>query len=319
MTKVGGDLLTTLDPSLRSALQTATEEVYLASPFIGASTLAWLEKMVTQSSVRWQLLVCLDPVSVAYGSLHLPGLRNLLDAGVEIRHLDNLHAKLCLTESNGFVGSANLTATGLGSGPQANLELTVTLSARQRDEAYKIYQTWYDGADIVTPRMLKECERLAAKLPVRISRLPGKRPGSKGLSDRGDELLDLAAGVEVWIKAIDNDDRDWGPGAWISNSKRPQFSVGDLVVVYGKAQKACTAVLQVDRLAYKEPQLLRDAGYSEENANRWPWISEVTCLLELPESRYVPIAELGKTAMSLQGGYCRLPVGGLAAALRYAL
>jgi hypothetical protein len=195
----------------------------------------------------------------------------------------------------------------------------VALSARQRDEARKIYQTWYDVAEVVTPRMLKECEGLAAKLPVRVSRLPEQRPESRGLSDRGDELLDLATGVDVWIKAVDNDTSDWGPGSWISNSKRPRFSVGDLVVVYGKAQKACTAVLTVDKLAYREPQLLRDAGYSEENANRWPWISEVTCELKLPESRYVPIAELGKTAMSLQGGYCRMPVGGLAAALRYAL
>ncbi|MFB6719206.1 hypothetical protein ACFCV3_03560 [Kribbella sp. NPDC056345] len=319
MSTTGDDLLTTLEPTLRSALQAAEQKVQLASPYIGASTLLWLQDLALRSAAEWQVLVRLDPVAVAYGSLHLPGLLCLLEAGAEIRHLDNLHAKLFLTEASGFVGSANLTAAGLGVGTLANAELTVALSPRQQAAAGEIYQVWYDAAEIVTPQLIRECEQQAAELPAKISRPPGQTAEAEARVDLGDELLELATDVSVWIKAVDDAGHGWEPGDWISNSKRAKFSVGDLVVVYGKAQQACTAVLQVDKLAYYDPQVLRDAGYSEENANRWPWISDVTCLLEFSEPRYVPITELGKTAKSLQGGYCRMPVGGLAAALRYAL
>jgi hypothetical protein len=311
--------LTLLEPNLRITLEAAKRHVALASPFIGASTILWLKELVARKNISWQLLTCLDPVAAAYGSLHLPGLQDLMSIRVEVRHLDNLHAKLFLTETSGFVGSANLTSAGLGNGHPANCELTVVLTPAQVTEAKRIYRRWYDAAEPVTPGMILECERRAAKLPARISKTPGQSSYSTGLADRADELLQLATGVDVWIKAIDSDDGGWGNGAWVSNSRPAQFSVGDLLVVYGKRQKACTAVLMVDKLAVKDPQRLRDAGYSDENANRWPWVSEVTSLLEFPESRRVPITELGKTPQSLQGGYCRMPVGGLAAALRYAL
>jgi hypothetical protein len=312
-------LLTILDPALRAALDKARKNIRLASPYISAGTTLWLEVLAKRRQATWHLLTSLDPVAAAYGSLHLEGLRELLTAGVQIRHLDDLHAKLFLTESHGFVGSANLTDAGLGSNPPGNHELTVALTADQRTKAGAVFDRWYGSAQPVDLAMIRNCERQAAKLPIRLKRPPTVAPGKAALIDRTDELLEEATGVDVWIKAIDIDDGGWGPGAWISNSRRARFSVGDLVVIYSKYHQACTSLLRVDKLAVEDPQALRDVGYPEENAIRWRWVSEVSCLLEFPEDRYVPITETGKSGQSLQGGYCRMPVGGLAATLRYVL
>ncbi|WP_433018695.1 hypothetical protein [Kribbella sp. CA-294648] len=319
MTAASTSLFTTLDPALRAALGAARGYVRLASPYISAPTLRWLGMLAARKQARWQLLTSLDPVAAAYGFLHLDGLRALLATDVDIRHLDNLHAKLFLTEKHGFAGSANLTAAGLGTIAPGNHELSIALTAEQRSEAGGIFKQWHSSAQRVTRAMILECERRAVTIPVRITRPPDLPSTETALADTADKLLQQSADVGVWIKAISVDESGWPDGSWISNSRRATFSVGDLAVIYSKAHQACTSVVRIDKPVVDEPQRLRESGYSEEDANRWRWVSDATCLLEFPESRRVPIAEAGKTAQSLQGGYCRMPVGGLAAVLRYAL
>jgi hypothetical protein len=317
-------LLTRLDPPLREALQAARMQIRLASPYVGGGTALWMLKLTKKSKATWQLLTALGPVAAAYGSLHLAGLKDLLRAGVEISHLHGLHGKVFLTESRGFVGSANLTVAGLGGGAGANRELTVALDDGQRGSADVIYQRWWRAARPVTEAMIDECERQAALIPTRVPRPPTPSSASSRRADSADDLLRRAADVKVWIKAIYRDatsaDERWENGAWIGSSARgrPSFKVGDLVLIYAVKAKACNAVVRVTEPPVLDPaRALREGATAD--ADRWPWITEVAPELQVPIARGVPLTELGLTGRSLQGGHCHMPTGGLTAALNYLL
>lgn len=45
------------------------------------------------SSRSWTLCTVLDPLAVASGFLSVQGMVLMLDPGVEVRHVDRLHAK----------------------------------------------------------------------------------------------------------------------------------------------------------------------------------------------------------------------------------
>jgi phosphatidylserine/phosphatidylglycerophosphate/cardiolipin synthase-like enzyme len=81
-----------------------------------------------------------------------------------------LHAKFFLIdEAAGFVGSANLTSSGLGGDAYRNRELTVSLGGDQRQAARAQFEQWWTAAVDVTPSMLKECETLARRVKVELS------------------------------------------------------------------------------------------------------------------------------------------------------
>ena len=75
-------------------------------------------------------------------------------------------------------------------------------------------------------------------------------------------------------------------------------------------------MLEVEAEAYVNRPKQLAAGIPPADADRWPWINPVRVRLQVPTSKGIPLAELGLTGRSLQGGHCRMPTGGLAAAVR---
>lgn len=125
-------LLTTAEPELMAAAKDAADLVALASPFVSIGVAQQLAREATRSVATWSLLTRLDPFAVAGGYLSTDGLRLLLEAGVEVRNAPRLHAKVYLVDREfGIVGSANLTGSGLGGSPNANLELSHRLDPPQ--------------------------------------------------------------------------------------------------------------------------------------------------------------------------------------------
>src|SRR5215213_3418693 len=97
------------------ALENATTNVKLASPYISAGVAHELALVAKATTADWAILTSLDAAAVAHGSLSIQGLRELRKASVELRTTSNLHAKLFLCDpAFGLVGSANLTHAGLG-------------------------------------------------------------------------------------------------------------------------------------------------------------------------------------------------------------
>jgi len=285
-----------------------------------------MEKLAHAGSTPWRILTRLDPVAAAYGSLHLPGISGLAEAGVSVRHLDNLHAKVFLTEDRGFVGSANLTSAGLGSGGRANHELTVELSDEQRRDVQAVFDRWFDAAEPVTAAMIKACQDQAAKVPTRVPRPAPQTHAETVRADQADDLLDRARDGHAWVKAVyrsleQADNGEWGPGSFLANSGagRPKFQIGDLIVLYAVGPKSCYAIVRVTGETTVDRQAQLDAGVPEEHADRWTWVTPVTGEKQVPAADGFPLDRLGLTGQSLQRGYCRLPVGGMTTALRLML
>src|SRR4051812_26626421 len=78
---------------LAVAVTAAQGEVCLASPFMGAGVLSQMAHSAQTKAATWRVITRLDAAAVAHGSLSTQGLRQLIDAGVEVRSLPNLHAK----------------------------------------------------------------------------------------------------------------------------------------------------------------------------------------------------------------------------------
>lgn len=106
-------LTTVAHEPVKAALVDAAKGVRLASPFLGPGPMADLvTAAATNSTVSWKLPTRLEVNAVASGHLDLVGIRNTLAAGVLVRTLPNLHAKVYLTPHR-LSGSSSLAALNL--------------------------------------------------------------------------------------------------------------------------------------------------------------------------------------------------------------
>jgi hypothetical protein len=316
------DLITALHGPLYSAVDAGAHVVRLCSPFVGHGEILTLDGARRRSPAEWRLLTYLDPNAAAHGALDVEGLEQLLKRGVQIRSLKRLHAKIFLVDdAAGFVGSANLTTSGLGGDDRHNRELTVALSSDQRAAAVIQFDSWWDQASDVTAAALRKCARDAKRSRVVLSGEPADTDPENVAT--ADDLLREAESVQVWIKAVYLDastaDSWWVARSWMADPGpgRPGYKVGDLALIYAKDAKRCNAVLEVTGGSRHDPDFAVAEGISVEEATRWPWITPVRVRLPVPVERGVPLERLGVTGGSLQPGHRRMPVGGLALALRY--
>ncbi len=301
-------------------MSAAARQVDLCSPFLSGGTAMWLADAAAKSAAAWTLLTKLDAVSAAGGYLSVPGLRALAAAGVELFHDDRLHAKVFLADgSSGFLGSGNLTASGLGEPVRPNRELAVALDGTQCARADAVLTAWRTSAAPITAAMLDECEEAARGLRVPVARLPG---GGGSPDDVEAVLEEGLAARQVWIKAMYMDaagaSRAWAPGDWVASQvRRPSFEPGDLMLIYATFTGVCNAIVRVAGPTRNDPAFAIAQGSPPADANRWPWITPVEPVLQVPVAEGVPLQRLGLTGRSLQNGHTRMPTGGLAAALRH--
>lgn len=280
----------------------------------------------THSDVSWKLLTRLEVNAVASGHLDITGVRNALAAGVIVRTLPNLHAKVYLTDGGrfGFMGSGNFTGAGLGLTRSANVELGATLSDALAREAWRLFGGWWKAGRRVTPRLLDEVEEAAAQIRPRTSKPVPVRGGAANFVDarKADDLLEEARHVGTWLKAVyftvDPDDQ-WGDVGWFASSKRgrPSFQVGDLILIYAKNLSTCNAVVEVTRAAWQDPRFLRGAGAKKTDRERWPWINEVRGRITVHADAGISLEGLGVNPQGLQGGHKRLHVSQFATAVQH--
>lgn len=123
--------------------------------------------------------------NLASGGTNPEAIRGLMAVpGVEVRNLGNLHAKVVLSETQALIGSANLSANGLGY-ESAECEGWQEAGVQTSDPSQlAAAQSWFEklwdaaGAS-VTPAELKQAERRWARR--RATRLPIAQ--AKGLID----------------------------------------------------------------------------------------------------------------------------------------
>lgn len=293
-------------------VQRAKKSVVLVSPFLSLPVAQQLAKVAKTSVAQWSLLITLDASAVAAGVLSTDGLQTLLLAGVEIRSIERLHAKVSIVDSKfGLVGSGNLTQAGLGSSIQPNLELSVSLNQKQIDDGSGIVNSWWQSADPVDMQAISRVVEQARQIP-RIFPIPAGRNdnGTAIAREAVAKLLDDAKHRNLWVKGVygDVEKTDWEGDGWIASPKknRPSFFPGDLVIICALDEKACVAIVEVMTEPRIDRKLLRAEGWTTEEAERWPWVNDVRERQTAPRDRWVSPAELGFNGQGLQNGHRRI-------------
>ncbi|MFH5877288.1 hypothetical protein [Arthrobacter sp. NA-172] len=305
-------VLDTASDWLYSALADPDGDVVLTSPYLSYVVCRSIADAAIGSSRSWTLYTTLDPLAVASTFLSVPGMALMLDTGVEVRHVDRLHAKCFIVGSRGMLGSANLTGAGLGSSVNSNRELGVELDRDQIDEARRMILAWPSRS--VSRSDLDD-------LAVHAKWLPKPSPVVRD-QDEDSTLLDvdrlLADAREpersLWVKVedgapvLDQWRQEWrfaNPGSkrgdkWIGE---PSIKTGDLVFICATGTKDCYVVVEVTT----DPELLPDdyvewAAYREgEDPERWPWVNR-------NRPRLIPASLIDFKYEDLRGGK-KLPRG----------
>lgn len=148
------------------------------SPFITSNT----AEEVLAAATKAQIHTRFDVKSFASGASSLATLKALSDAGHQIFHVDNLHAKIVLSKGKFVsIGSQNLTKGGT-----KNREITALFHGP--DACHKVEHLvtpWLEKRKHVSPEMIDELEALmgpAAQIFAEAKK--GRRRCSGGLTHR---------------------------------------------------------------------------------------------------------------------------------------
>lgn len=305
----------------RAALAAADGLVLLTSPYLSHDVCALVAAAAQGSPHPFVLLTTLDPSAVANGYLSVKGLGRLLEAGVEVRHAERVHAKCFLVGSRAMLGSANLTGAGLGSSTTPNRELGVVLSPDDAKDARHAIEAW--PARVVTEAdladLLAKSESLTRQLAVQHDDLDATMAlqlAEQLLADARDTGRGLWLKLEYGEPALDG----WREDSWFASPKKgkPSFREGDLVVVCAKDTHDCYAVVEVAHDPEYQPEdyVAWTTEYDPEAADRWPWINRTLPRLVPDELMELKLHELGVSGQGLQNGHVRLQLDQFTAGVR---
>jgi hypothetical protein len=295
---------------LYEAIERVDGDVLLASPYLSYDVCRRLAQVACRSDYKWQLFTCLDPSAVANGFLRTDGLRELKHGGVNVRHVDRLHAKTFVVGGRGFLGSANLTGAGLGSSAAPNVELGVELGAAQVVSVRVAMESW--SSREITADDLNELHAQAQQL-TRVARpSSGGMDGVSGLALVEQLLLDARDSERtLWLKseygapALDQWRSEWffGSPQKGQGKGRPSIKPGDLVLICAQTRD-CYAVVEVT----SEPENLPKDYVDERGheADRWPWVSRTKPRFVPDELLELKANELVRSTGGLQNGHIRL-------------
>lgn len=317
----GGEIITSAHRWLSDALANLDGDVLLTSPYLTTPICRQIARAVKDSPYRTVVVTTLDPSAVAGGYLMVQGLHELLNAGIELRHTERLHAKCFIIGSHAMLGSANLTGQGLGSAANSNRELGVSLDDAAREQARGETLSW--PARIVTDEDLDELLEKAKTL----SR-PSKPADAELTPDlalqQAEKLLINARDPErgLWLKLEYGEPalEGWRQPSYFASPKKgkPGFKPGDLVFICAKDTQDCYAVVEVTSEPEFQPaDYIADAiTWSEGAVERWPWISRTKPRLVPPQLMALTRDELGVNGRALQNGHVRLSFDQFTAGVR---
>ncbi|UFN46153.1 phospholipase D-like domain-containing protein [Nocardioides okcheonensis] len=316
----GGSIIDTVITWLDEAIAASNGPAIFSSPFLSYEICRKLAVAADSSPQQFVLLTSLDPSAVANGYWSVEGVRALLGSGVEVRHIERLHAKCFIVGDRGVIGSANLTGAGMGVSAKANKEIGVSLNGEQVREARALMDSW-------PSRPVSDSDLL--RLLELAGELGRSREGQKDVLD-ADSALQLAEGLladardgrSLWLKLEYGDPAldGWRSASWFASPKkgRPGFRPGDLVIICAKKTSDGYAVVEIVGDPEYQPAAyeLWTAANDPEALDRWPWISSTKPRLVPEDLLDLKLGELGVRAQALQNGHVRLKLDQFSAGVR---
>jgi len=248
-------------------------------------------------------------------------LQLLLEAGVEVRHTERLHAKCFILGSRAMIGSANLTGAGLGSSARPNRELGVSLTIEQTHEARMRIRKW--PAKVVVPGDLQDLLNKAEGLG-RTGSVQNKKLDASSALQLAEQLLLDARDPhrKLWLKLEYGEPalEGWREEAWFASPKkgRPGFRPGDLVFICAKDTGDCYAIVEVVGEPEHQPEFYVDWTAANDPAAlaRWPWTNTTKPRLVPDSLMKLKLSELGVSGQALQNGHVRLELDQFSAGVR---
>ncbi|MEB2528716.1 phospholipase D-like domain-containing protein [Kocuria rosea] len=313
-----GRLIDTAEEWFKAAIADPDGDVVLTSPYLSINVCDQIATAAQSSALSWTLVTTLDPSSVANGYLSVKGLRRMLDSGVDIQHVERLHAKCFIVGHRAMLGSANLTGAGLGSSSKANRELGIELDQEQAASARTTIASWpartVDRGDL--DQLLERSKELTGT-----ERTQRDRLDAVSALQLAEQLLEDARDPErsLWLKLKYGEPslEGWRQESRFASPKksRPGFRPGDLVFICSKKTRDCYAVVEV----VSEP-VFRPADYIEETdpafVERWPWVNYTKPRLVPAKLMELKLDELGVHGRGLQNGHVRLQFDQFTAGVR---
>lgn len=195
----------------RDHASTAEQSVIIASPFVKLEPLAALLRAIppnidVELTTRWR------PEEVARGVSDTEVLGLVEARGGTVWLLDTLHAKMVLADqSRALIGSANITAAGLGLSRNPNFEILTSVEVSASTAAALLHDLRL-GAVQATAEIAKSVEDMAALMSV--ERLP-EDPDAQEIEGPNvvwiprfrspDRLFDLYNDIE-WLSKVKESD-----------------------------------------------------------------------------------------------------------------
>lgn len=297
---------------LENALAEVDGDVVLTSPYLSFDVCRQVAAAATSSPHSWRLVTTLNPSAVANGYLTVEGLRVVLRAGVEIVHVNRLHAKCFIVGSRAMLGSANLTGAGLGSSANPNFELGVELDFKHLQHALEVIATWpsrrVDSDDL--DQLIADAPRLTQSS----ERAQDAELDSSSALHLAEALLADARdpGRSLWLKVEYGEPslHGWREQSLFASPKkgRPGFRPGDLVFICANDTHDCYAVVEVVSAPEFQPDDYADwlTADRRDALNRWPWVNRTMPRLVPDQLMQLKREELGVRAGGLQNGHVRL-------------
>lgn len=132
-----------------SAVADLDDDVILVSPHIVTGFAQRIAEAAAGSPRTWAVVTTIDPVAAARGYLSIDGLRMLVDAEVQIQHVDRLRTHCFFVGRRALLGTAGLGTADESSGyldgedeasdedaPGGPMELAIELTGDQLAEAW---------------------------------------------------------------------------------------------------------------------------------------------------------------------------------------
>lgn len=96
---------------IESALADPDDDVILVSPHIVTGFAQRIAEAAAGSARTWAVVTTIDPTAAERGDLSIDGLQMILDAEVQIQHVDRLHTHCFFVGRRALLGTANRGTT----------------------------------------------------------------------------------------------------------------------------------------------------------------------------------------------------------------
>jgi hypothetical protein len=241
-----------LGADLCAALGRSSSSVTLVAPFIKCSALKRLLEAIP-ASVPVSIITRWRPLEIAMGVSDLEVMDQCLARKCSrLLLLNSLHAKYYRADESVFVGSANLTGTGLGWSRSPNIEI---LHQLHNDEGWRRFELrLFETAIPVTEKLRQAVKLAAADLP---------------------ELSAVRSADATLPASLDTPGQSTGEGRWLPRSRFPEAIRDCYLGRQSMVTQAAMLAAQADIAALALPSGLSDdrfLPYLKATLLQQPWV-----------------------------------------------